>query len=249
MSSLVLSGSICLAIPTVISLAVEERRPRHGSHRDKGDEVNNDTLFLSRATSIIQMILFLAYLTFRFHTHHNIFPQNPNAPHLRHADSNSSRGSWVSLRTGANSLQLAILTVLAVCCSAGCANYLIGSLAGAAKNLGISESFAALVVLPQAGSLLKAVTIIRHTRSDASALPDRMSRLDFAIRSIMTNVFDTELFILPMLVMLGWATGVPMKLSFGLFEAVVFLMAIMTMTYLVQHGKTTYFEGIMLMGT
>ncbi|KAK2612616.1 Vacuolar calcium ion transporter [Conoideocrella luteorostrata] len=253
MSSIVMSGSICLTIPTVIAMAVEEKKSqRHALHTVRKDTVNKDALFLSRATSIIQMALFLAYLVFRFRTHNDIFPRNPNAAQLSHTNSSSSssRYSLASQGPVRSHWRVALTAVAALTCTVTCANFLIQSLPGATKSLGISESFAALVVLPQAGGLMKAVTIIRHTRSsDTSSLPSRMSRLDFAIRSIMTNVFNTELFILPILVILGWAVDVPMKLSFGLFEAVIFLLAIMTMTYLVQHGKTTYFEGIMLMGT
>ncbi|KAF5139002.1 Vacuolar calcium ion transporter [Metarhizium anisopliae] len=241
MSSLVMSGSICLAIPTVIAMAVEEKH-----HADK---VNRDPLFLSRATSLVQMFLFLAYLVFRFRTHNRIFPRNPNAPRLSRTSTGLSSGSGSSRGSGPSHVNMTLVGLGALALTALCSYYLVRSLAGATKALGISESFVALVVVPQAGSLMKAVTIIRHTRSSPDALPSGMGRLDFAIRSIMTNVFDTELFILPMLVLLGWAVGEPMKLSFGLFEAVIFLMAILTMTYLVQHGKTTYFEGIMLMGT
>ncbi|KID82860.1 vacuolar calcium ion transporter /H(+) exchanger [Metarhizium guizhouense ARSEF 977] len=241
MSSLVMSGSICLAIPTVIAMAVEEKH-----HADK---VNRDPLFLSRATSLVQMFLFLAYLVFRFRTHNRIFPRNPNGPRLSRTSTGLSSGSGSSRGSGSSHVNMSLVGLGALAFTALCSYYLVRSLAGATKALGVSESFAALVVVPQAGSLMKAVTIIRHTRSSADALPSGMGRLDFAIRSIMTNVFDTELFILPMLVLLGWAVGEPMKLSFGLFEAVIFLMAILTMTYLVQHGKTTYFEGIMLMGT
>ncbi|KJK74511.1 hypothetical protein H634G_10208 [Metarhizium anisopliae BRIP 53293] len=241
MSSLVMSGSICLAIPTVIAMAVEEKH-----HADK---VNRDPLFLSRATSLVQMFLFLAYLVFRFRTHNRIFPRNPNAPRLSRTSTGVSSGSGSSRGSGPSHVNMTLVGLGALVLTALCSYYLVRSLAGATKALGVSESFAALVVVPQAGSLMKAVTIIRHTRSSADALPSGMGRLDFAIRSIMTNVFDTELFILPMLVLLGWAVGEPMKLSFGLFEAVIFLMAILTMTYLVQHGKTTYFEGTMLMGT
>lgn len=246
MSSLVMSGSICLAIPTVIAMAAEGK-----NDQKTGDDdiVNNDPLFLSRATAIVQILLFIAYLVFRFRTHNRIFPQNPNAPRLSQTSSGLSIVSRFGRSDRPMHFEVALASLGALACTTVCANYLVGSLIGAAKTLGVSESFAALVVVPQAGSLMKAITIIRHTRSTSSPLPSGMSRLDFAIRSIMTNVFDTELFILPTLVLLGWAVGEPMKLSFGLFESVIFLMAILTMTYLVQHGKTTYFEGIMLMGT
>ncbi|TWU74254.1 hypothetical protein ED733_004511 [Metarhizium rileyi] len=246
MSSLVMSGSICLTIPTVVAMAVEEEQSQRVHETD---HVNKNPLFLSRATSLVQIILFLAYLVFRFRTHNRIFPQNPHAPGPSPTDSSLSAGSASGRRSSHSNANIAFVSLGAILLTALCASHLVASLAGAARSLGLSESFVALVVVPQAGSLRKAITIVRHTRSSADALPSGMGRLDFAIRSIMTNVFDTELFILPMLVLLGWAVGEPMKLSFGFFEAVVFLTAILTMTYLVQHGKTTYFEGIMLMGT
>jgi Ca2+:H+ antiporter len=65
----------------------------------------------------------------------------------------------------------------------------------------------------------------------------------------MSNVLDVLLFIMPLLVLLGWAIDIPVKLDFGLFETVVFFLAMTVMTYLLQQGKTSYFEGFMLMGT
>ncbi|KHO00420.1 vacuolar calcium ion transporter /H(+) exchanger [Metarhizium album ARSEF 1941] len=247
MSSLVMGGSICLAIPTVIATAVERDQTRQ---LDDTDKVNRDPLFLSRATSLVQMFLFLAYLVFRFRTHNRLFHQNPHARGLSQTHSGFSDASGSDRGSGQSHASAVLVGGGALLIAALCSCYLVGSLAGATKALGVSESFVALVVVPQAGSLMKAVTIIKHSRSSTDTLlPSGMGRLDFAIRSIMTNVFDTELFILPMLVLLGWVAGEPMKLSLGVFEAVIFLMAILTMTYLVQHGKTTYFEGTMLMGT
>lgn len=40
-----------------------------------------------------------------------------------------------------------------------------------------------------------------------------------------------------------------MMLNFDVFEAAVFLLAIIVVGYVVQDGKTNYFEGAMLIGT
>ncbi|KND87137.1 Calcium-transporting ATPase 2 [Tolypocladium ophioglossoides CBS 100239] len=244
MSSLVMVTSFCLTIPTTMSIATKDDKASLNS----GIGLDGNTPLLSHLTAIVLFFLFLTYLAFRFLTHDQLFPRNPNAGQFN-PDSRTNSILDAGRDGAAGPLTLGLGLTGSIACTAACADLLVRSIEPSAKTLYVTKAFIGFVVLPVAASLAKSLTIIRHARSEGGAVPGRMDRLDFAIRSVMTNVLDTLLFIMPLLVLLGWVIRQPMVLEFGIFEAVVFLLAVIIMTYLVQHGKTTYFKGFMLMGT
>jgi len=253
MSAMVMVVSVCLTVPTIISIADRDSDPRRESAREDGMQANS--LFLSQGTALVLFCLFIAYLVFRFRTHGRLFRREaiaPLPPRRRKTDVKQDGDEEEEEEDAEHETPrfvLALTFVGAIACAVACANYTIRNMSAVIDASGVTKSFIGIVVLPMAGNLAKSVQIIRHSREEKVCAKHAPRRLDFSIRSIMTNILDTLLFITPSLVLYGWAIGEPLSLEFGLFEAVVFLLAIIIMTYLVQHGKTTYFEGFMLMGT
>ena len=82
------------------------------------------------------------------------------------------------------------------------------------KTSHITKSFIGLMILPLTGSFTKSFIIIWNARSEGEAKPGQIRRLDFTVRSVMTNVLDTLLCIMPLLVLV---IGQPMILEFGRF--------------------------------
>lgn len=218
--------SISLLIPTVMSASTP---PEY-------DDTSN-TLTVSHATAIILFILFISYLFFRFRTHEMMFRRAPYDGVTMH-ETNPIIGD--SPRMLSSSWIFRIIFISASLCVIACGLYVIDSIDVSIKRMGITKSFAGMVLLPSIGNIAKSVAIVTACRT---------RRIDLAIRVIMSNVLDTLLFIAPFLVLLGWIINQPMELEFNFFEAIVLLLAIIVMTSLLQHGKTTYFEGAMLMGT
>jgi len=215
--------SISLAIPTVISMTGEQ-----DDHHQHG--TNNEVQALSHSTAIVIFVLFISYLAFRFKSHPNLFP--------RAVLSSSTMEFQLGFIPRTGSLSIVLLGT--AICAITSANYLIRSVDDTIKKLGVTKSFIGVVFLPFVGNIAKSVVIVATSRT---------RRLDFAIRTILTNILDTLLFITPFVVLLGWVINQPMELDFGFFESIVFLLAMIVMTYLLQHGKSTYFEGFMLIGT
>lgn len=236
MSALVMIVSICLTIPTIMSIANKDSAPQDSRQR---------MLVLSRGTAVILFFLLISYLIFRFQTHHELF--NRDHGPTRSLTMLAMQPEFDGVTT--SPLIMASGFVGAMVCAGICSNYVIRNIDLTVKMLHITKSFTGIVILPLAGNLSKSFNIIRNARQEGHVSPTRVNRLDSAIRLIMTNILDTLLFIMPLLVLLGWIINKPMTMQFGLFETVVFLQSIVIMTYLVQHGKTTYFEGFMLIGT
>lgn len=242
MSSLVMVTSFCLVIPTVMSLTTKAEAI------DSPESLRRGILNLSHMTATALVLLFSAYLSFRFITHGQFFPTNPGAVQFNPDSRTNTRLDSKQQQQAAGPSALGVTLAASLAFTTACSHFLVRSVDDAADTLHITKTFIAFVVLPLIVSSAKSVSIIRHSRPE-EANGTQMSRLDFAIRSVMTNVLDTLLFNIPLLVFLGWALGEPMVLVFGLFDAVVFILSVTIMTFLVRYGKTTYFESCMLMGT
>lgn len=244
MSSLVMVTSFCLVIPTIMSLTTQSEG------LDSPEALRRGILNLSHMTATALVFLFFTYLSFRFVTHGQFFPVNPGAAQFNPDSRTNSRldPKQQQQQTLAGPLALGLGLLGSLVCTTICASFLLRSMNGAAATMQITKTFIAMVILPLIVSSAKSISIVRHARPEDSE-NTQMSRLDFAIRSVMTNVLDALLFNIPLLVFLGWALNQPLVLVFGLFDAVVFLLSVTIMTFLVRYGKTTYFESLMLMGT
>lgn len=216
--------TISMTLPTVISMT--EKR----EHRDP-HEVDKDALNLSRGIAIIILALFASYLAFRFGSHPNLFPH----PVTR---TSSTLQFPLGIVPGPGILSISLLG--AFICAIISTNYLVRSVDDTMNKLNLTKSFTGVILLPLIGNTVKSATIINTSRT---------RRLDYAIRAIMSNILDTLLFITPLVVLLGWVINKPMELDFGIFELTAFLLAMILITCVLQRGKSTYFEGVMLMGT
>jgi Ca2+:H+ antiporter len=217
--------SISLVIPTVMSTATP---PEY-------DDTQN-TLALSRVTALVLLVLFISYLFFRFRTHGVIFSRIGRDEGARIAI-NHNIGDRITQHSSSWTFRL--IFFCASLCAVACGWYVIHNIDASIQKMRISQSFVSMVLLPLMCNIAKSIAIVTSCR---------MRRIDLAVRAAMSNILDTLLFITHFLVTLGWVINKPMELEFGFFEAIVFILAILIVTYILQHGKTTYFEGVMLIG-
>jgi Ca2+:H+ antiporter len=54
------------------------------------------------------------------------------------------------------------------------------------------------------------------------------------------------LFVIPFTVVLGWIIGRPLTMLFDPFESIVLFLAVLTVNYVVQDGKSNWLEGMIL---
>lgn len=54
-------------------------------------------------------------------------------------------------------------------------------------------------------------------------------------------------FVIPLLVIIGWATGHDLTLFFANFETIVLFVSVLLVNLLIQDGKSNYMEGLMLL--
>ncbi|KAI0150359.1 Calcium/proton exchanger [Xylariaceae sp. FL1272] len=127
---------------------------------------------------------------------------------------------------------LTIYTVIIALCSEGLVSG-IDSIKGS-----ISEEFIGLILLPIVGNACE------HATAVTVAVKDKM---DLAIGVAIGSSMQVALFLIPLLVIIGWGIGnEEMTLAFDTFQIVVLFVAVLLVNYLIGDGKSHWLEGVQL---
>jgi Ca2+:H+ antiporter len=260
LSSLMIITAVTLILPTALYSAFESTAPL---------DLEKQILAFSRGTAAVLFVLYIAYLNFSFGTHKELF--DPKLETNQSAASNGAGDSNVLIEQEtrqatqdierdthgdterdagpdapqdleqappSSSSHLAAFTAL-VCAAAGimfCANFLLDSIDATSEATHITRTFIATIVIPIASNAPECATVLScHT-------------VDFAVGVIVGSILQIALFVIPALVMLGWAVNQPMTLNFETFQTIILFLAILLVNHLLQNGRYTYMHGLMLVG-
>ncbi|KAI0661629.1 Sodium/calcium exchanger protein-domain-containing protein [Cubamyces menziesii] len=101
----------------------------------------------------------------------------------------------------------------------------------------ISKEWIGLILLPTVSSIAECVTAINVSVKD---------QLTLSISVAVGSTIQTALFVIPVMVVLGWIIDKPLALLFDPFESVVLYISVHTMGYVVADGKSNWLEGVIL---
>jgi Ca2+:H+ antiporter len=233
-----------------------------------------DPAGLSRGTSVILLIVYGAYLFFQLKTHHMVFseesqkvPMKPFKNALK--DGAIAQGMASAALMGAHGLNnsdpkalkemlmnpqrdedegeepqlnfiVAVATLtLSTVIIAFCAEFMVDSIdAVTGAGSGLSEEFLGLILLPIVGNAAE------HATAVTVAIKDKM---DLAIGVAVGSSMQVALFLVPLLVIIGWGMGVDnMTLSFDVFQVAVLFVSVLLVNYLIADGKSHWLEGLLL---
>ena len=129
---------------------------------------------------------------------------------------------------------LAISTIII----AFCAEFMVDGISAITENGAISAEFVGLILLPIVGNAAE------HATAVTVAIKDKM---DLAIGVAVGSSMQVALFIIPLLVIIGWGMGMDtMSLSFDPFQVAVLFVAVLLVNYLIADGKSHWLEGMLL---
>jgi len=74
-------------------------------------------------------------------------------------------------------------------------------------------------------------------------------KMDLALSVAQGSSTQIALFVIPVMVLLGWLVGQPLDLIFGTFETVITFLSAVIVSGIVMDGKTNWLEGMMLIAT
>jgi Ca2+:H+ antiporter len=117
---------------------------------------------------------------------------------------------------------------------------LVGSLEGAAHSAGLSEFFMGAIVVAIAGNAAE------HWVAVAVAWKQKM---DLAMSIAIGSAAQVALFVAPVLMLCSLFVGPgPMPLVLNGYEVAAMIGAAWITSYLVQEGRSNWFEGVKLLG-
>jgi Ca2+:H+ antiporter len=267
LSSLMIITAVALILPTALYSTLES-----------GPDVETQILDFSRGTAIVLLVLYLVYLYFELGSHKYLFEEQPqpdrSTAHVNGGndhvamEQDTQPGAEQSARENMNQAtelgsqqgteqdtrqdtqqatqqvpysSLLITFTELLFCALGimlCSNFFLGSIDDTSKATGISKTFIATILIPIASNAPECATVISSGAN----------RVDFAVGVIVSSILQIALFVIPVLVMLGWVVQQPMTLNFETFQTIILFLAIVLVNHLLQNGKYTYMHGLMLIG-
>ena len=113
---------------------------------------------------------------------------------------------------------------------------LVDALGGASLAWGLSPAFCAAILLPVAGNAAE------HTSALIFAYKNR---LDLSLGICVGSAVQIYAFVIPVVVVVGWAVNQPLALDFKPFEYGLLFFAVLVTANTLSSGKSTYFSGML----
>ena len=225
-------------------------------------EENKDAdLKLSRAVSIMLLLVYISFMYFQLFTHRDIYEGKEetglNAPLISNKDdseagnikkdegiSHMSMGRETIVEDNDDEeedilgykyaiLWLAIITVFIAFLSEA----LVDTIEHAGEQAGISNVFLSTIVLPIMGNAAE------HASAVMFALK---GKLDMSLGVAIGSSTQIALLVLPLLVIIGWMIGKDMDLNFEEFEANTLFLTVIMVTFAIMGGKSNWLIGEIL---
>lgn len=172
----------------------------------------------------VLLALYAGNLVFTLVTHRDVFA----------VDEGEREGATWSL---AKSIGVLVGATAAV---AACADVVSGSLQEAASGLHLPLLFLGVVPLALVGTAADLFAGVSFARQD---------RMDLVMSILIGSTIQVGLVIAPLLVLISWSVGSPMTLVFpSLLDLLAIAAAVFIVNAIAADGKTTWFEGLLLVG-
>ncbi|PSC67539.1 manganese resistance 1 [Micractinium conductrix] len=187
-------------------------------------------LNLSHVIAITLVGIYLCYLLFQFGTHVDLFqPGN-----MTEGDEEEEEVPALSLG-GAIAALTAITLIVTVC-----SEFLTGAIEDVSASTGVNEAFLGLIVLPIAGNVTEHVTAV------FVAVKNKM---DLAIAVALGSSTQVAIFIVPLVVLIGWAMGEPFTLDFDSFAVLMLTASVILAYFVCSDGASNWLLGLQLIAT
>ncbi|VYS65530.1 unnamed protein product [Arabidopsis thaliana] len=224
-SMLLYLALLCQTLPMIMRFTMEAE-----------EYDGSDVVVLSRASSFVMLIAYLAFLIFHLFSSH-LSPPPPPLPQREdvHDDDVSDKeeegaviGMWSAI------FWLIIMTLLVALLS----DYLVSTIQDAADSWGLSVGFIGIILLPIVGNAAE------HAGAVIFAF---RNKLDITLGIALGSATQIALFVVPVTVLVAWTMGIEMDLNFNLLETACLAMSIIVTSLVLQDGTSNYMKGLVLL--
>ena len=105
---------------------------------------------------------------------------------------------------------------------------------------GISFAFLGLIIIPIAGNAVEHITAIYV------AIKNKM---DLAIAVALGSSIQISVFVIPVIVLVGWAADRPLSIAFDPFLVLVLVLSVIHAQFVSSDGRSNWMMGLQLIGT
>ncbi|RDY00371.1 Vacuolar cation/proton exchanger 1, partial [Mucuna pruriens] len=214
-SLVLLLGLLCHLLPLMFRYALGGGYP----------SVATCTLQLSRASSIVMLIAYAAYIFFQLKTHRQLFD-------AQEEDENEDEEKAVIGFWSAFTWLVGMTLIISLL-----SEYVVATIEAASDSWGISVSFISIILLPIVGNAAE------HAGSIIFAFKNK---LDISLGVSMGSATQISLFVVPLSVIVAWIMGIEMDLDFNLLETGCLAFTIIVTAFTLQDGTSHYMKGVVL---
>lgn len=193
---------------------------------DEGHLSQDSVLLMSRLTAIALLVTYAGYLYFQLWSHSDLFGGG-------HED---EEGDDPILSLGCATFWLFAITVLVATSSEA----LTGALEEVSHTWGLSQSFLGFIVLPIAGNACEHITAVFVAMKD---------KMDLSMGIAVGSAIQISLLAVPLVTIVGWATGHPFSLAFDPFSALVLVLSVIHTAVMISDAESNWLEGLQLLVT
>ncbi|KAK3226146.1 hypothetical protein Dsin_006008 [Dipteronia sinensis] len=188
------------------------------------------TLQLSRASSIVMLISYVAYIIFQLGTHRQLFEAQEDSED--DDDVNSEEVPVIGFWSGFAWL-VGMTVVIAIL-----SEYVVGTIEDASESWGISVSFISIILLPIVGNAAE------HAGAVIFAFKNK---LDISLGVALGSATQIAVFVVPLCVIVSWIMGIKMDLDFDIIETGSLAISIIVTAFTLQDGTSHYMKGLVLL--
>lgn len=180
-------------------------------------------LQLSEAVAVILAITYGLSLLFSLHTHKTVFGFDASAtPH----------GATWSMARSIVVLGLATVGVVVL------SELLVHSIEGVTTQVGLSETFVGLIIVPIIGNAAEHATAVVMARN---------GKTDLSLQIALGSSTQVALLVAPLLVLAGFLVGAPLNLVFTPLEVAALAITTVVVAIITLDGESHWFEGAQLL--
>jgi Ca2+:H+ antiporter len=219
--------NIAMLVLTVIALAFPMMLE---TTHDGGESRYIDAgLTVSRSISVLLLFTYCCYIYFQLYTHTHIFEEEEGDDDDDDEDDDEEPilGVWGAI------FWLAVITVFISILS----EYMVDSLEEAAVDWGLPDLFLGTIIIPIVGNAAE------HAAAIIFAVKNKM---ELALGIAVGSAVQIGAFCVPLLIVIGWASEIPLSLNFHPFETLTLLATILLVGFVILNGESNWLVGVML---
>ncbi|EFH52366.1 hypothetical protein ARALYDRAFT_485541 [Arabidopsis lyrata subsp. lyrata] len=221
---LLLMGLLCHLLPLLLKYAA--------TGEASTSLINKMSLTLSRTSSILMLIAYIAYLIFQLWTHRQFFEAQEDDDDAYDDEVTVEETPVIGFWSGF--AWLVGMTILIALLS----EYVVATIEDASDSWGLSVSFISIILLPIVGNAAE------HAGAIIFAFKNK---LDISLGVALGSATQISLFVVPLSVIVAWILGIKMDLNFNILETSSLALAIIITAFTLQDGTSHYMKGLVLL--